>query len=96
MEQAQSSIKPKVATPGQIDILSIKIASEWKRLAKKLGYTSDEIEFFETENKTPAASAKKMLQLWFDDDADASLDNLAYTLEGLGIVAGAEVIKTFE
>lgn len=92
----QPSTKPKVATPGQIDILSIKIASEWKKLATKLGYTSDEIEFFESENKTPAAAAKKMLQLWFEDDVDASLDNLAYTLEGLGMIDGAEVIKTFE
>jgi THO complex subunit 1 len=34
-----------------------------------------------------------MLQLWFDDDVDASLDNLGYYLEGLIMIAAADAVK---
>lgn len=34
-----------------------------------------------------------MLTIWFEEDDDANLDNLAYTLEGLEILKAAELIK---
>ena len=34
-----------------------------------------------------------MLQIWFDDDVDSSLDNLAYIMEGLEMIAAADAIK---
>lgn len=36
-----------------------------------------------------------MLQHWFNDDDDASLDNLSYILEGLDMIAAADAIKRF-
>lgn len=34
-----------------------------------------------------------MLQIWFDDDVDASLENLGYILEGLDMIAAADGVK---
>lgn len=34
-----------------------------------------------------------MLTIWFGEDDDANLDNLAYILEGLQILKAAEVAK---
>jgi hypothetical protein len=34
-----------------------------------------------------------MLQIWAEDDEDASPENLSYTLEGLGLVEAAETLK---
>lgn len=34
-----------------------------------------------------------MLIVWFGDDDDANLDNLAYILEGLDILEATEVVK---
>lgn len=36
-----------------------------------------------------------MLQIWFDDDDDANLDNLSYYLEGLDMIAAADCVKRF-
>lgn len=36
-----------------------------------------------------------MLQHWFNDDDDASLDNLSYILEGLDMIAASDAIKRF-
>lgn len=58
-----------------------------------VGYQPDEIKFFEDENPTLFDQAKNVLQLWFEDDMDATLDNLAYILEGLGMDEAAEAVK---
>ncbi|CAH0584087.1 unnamed protein product [Chrysodeixis includens] len=76
----------------QLDALSSKL-TDWKKLAAKLGYKADEIQFFETENATDAARAKNMLQLWFDDDEDASVENLLYIMEGLKMTEACEALK---
>lgn len=34
-----------------------------------------------------------MLENWFEEDDDADLDNLLYTVEGLKLTKAAEVIK---
>lgn len=36
-----------------------------------------------------------MLKLYFDDDMDANLDNLAYIMEGLDMIAATEATKKF-
>lgn len=85
-------VKP---TEEQMKELSCVIADDWKKLAGKLGYASDEILFFESENVTVMDQCQAMLRIWFDDDIDASWDNLAYTLEGLKLGVAAEVVKKF-
>jgi hypothetical protein len=34
-----------------------------------------------------------MLQIWAEDDEDASPENLSYTLEGLGLIEAADTLK---
>ncbi|KAI5644111.1 THO complex subunit 1 transcription elongation factor domain-containing protein [Phthorimaea operculella] len=80
-------------TPAQIEAVAGKL-EDWKKLAAKLGYKPDEIQYFETENATDALRAKNMLQLWCDDDEDASVENLLYILEGLKMADACEVLKT--
>lgn len=91
-EQPAVIAKP---TEEQIKELSMVIAEDWKKLGAKLGYASDEILFFESENPTVADQCLAMLRIWFDDDIDANWDNLAYTLEGLKMGVAAEVVKKF-
>lgn len=67
--------------------------TDWKKLATKLGFKADEIQFIETENATDTARAKNLLQLWFDDDEDASVENLLYIMEGLELVDACEALK---
>lgn len=85
--------KTSTATTENIEDISKKIGSDWKKLARKLGYKPDEVEFFESANENEASQCKAMLSNWFDDDDDASLDNLAYILEGLELVSASEFIK---
>lgn len=85
--------KTSTASKENIEDVSKKIGKDWKKLAKKLGYKPDEAEFFESENENMASQCKAMLSNWFDDDDDASLDNLAYILEGLELVSASEFIK---
>ena len=35
-----------------------------------------------------------MLQLWFDDDEDASVENLLYIMEGLKMAEACEILKS--
>ncbi|XP_059050716.1 THO complex subunit 1 [Achroia grisella] len=79
-------------SPEQLETVSSKL-TDWKKLAAKLGYTPDEILYFETENPTDASRAKNMLTLWFDDDEDASVENLLYTMEGLKLLEACEALK---
>lgn len=81
------------ASREQIEELAPLIGEEWKKLGKKLGYTADELLYFETEHKDRDGGCVAMLINWFADDDDASLDNLAYTMEGLEINTAAKAVK---
>lgn len=87
--------KSIMITQDQLLLLSPIIGNDWKKLAVKLGYSSDEILFFESENAKVSDQCKAMLNIWFDDDMDASLDNLAYILEGLGLLTACATVKRF-
>jgi THO complex subunit 1 len=80
-------------TPEQLKDMGTVIGADWKKLGGKLGYGPDELLFFETENPTVVEQCRTMLQIWFEDDLDASLDNLAYILEGLELLAASEAVK---
>jgi THO complex subunit 1 len=51
------------------------------------------VEFFENEQKTEVEQALNMLQIWAEDDEDASPENLSYTLEGLGLLEAADTLR---
>lgn len=94
-EEKESQVVNAKPTDEQMRELSFVIADDWKKLAAKLGYASDEILFFESENTAVPEQCLALLRIWFDDDIDASWDNLAYTLEGLKMGVAAEVVKKF-
>ncbi|XP_055534437.1 THO complex subunit 1 [Wyeomyia smithii] len=77
----------------QMAELAPSIGKDWKRLATKLGYGTDEIQYFESENVTVGDQCRHLLQVWFEDDMDASLDQLAYILEGLDMLTAADAVK---
>ncbi|XP_050068933.1 THO complex subunit 1 [Anopheles maculipalpis] len=85
--------KTLAVTKEQLSELAPSIGRDWKKLATKLGYGADEIQYFETEHVTVSDQCCHLLTLWFDDDMDASLDNLAYILEGLDMVPAADAVK---
>ncbi|XP_036343387.1 LOW QUALITY PROTEIN: THO complex subunit 1-like [Rhagoletis pomonella] len=85
--------KPVTATREQIEEIAPLIGDDWKKLGKKLGYTVDELLYFETEHPDRDGGCIAMLSNWFADDDDASLDNWAYMLEGLEINAAAKAVK---
>lgn len=80
-------------SPAQLDAICEKLGENWKKLAIKLGHNSRDIDFFERENISVVLQARNMLQVWFEDDPDASLENLCYILEGLGFNEVSDLIK---
>lgn len=87
--------KPQSLTQEQIDNLSAIILADWKKLGSKLGYIPHDIACFERENPNPEERCRAMLTFWFQDDEDASLENLLYYLEGMKINKAVEEIKKY-
>lgn len=52
-----------------------------------------QIAFFESKT-TPYEQCKTMLEIWAEEDEDASVENLAYILEGLKYTEALTVLKT--
>jgi len=84
--------KVELCTMEQLQSLAQKLGADWKKLAPKLGFRADEIEYFESENADAAAQARTMFQIWLENEPDATPENLLYTLEGLGLQATAQGI----
>lgn len=85
--------KVAVVTAEQMAQLSVIIGATWKKLGTKLGFTKDLLIFFTDSHPTATEQCQQMLRNWFDEDVDASLENLAYILEGLDMIAPADAIK---
>lgn len=80
------------ATPKQICEISKAIGNDWQRLGYKLGIEKDVLEYYTTKNSN--APCEIMLTNWFkEDDDDASLENINYTLEGLDMMEAASLVK---
>nr|CAG4636859.1 EOG090X0324 [Ceriodaphnia reticulata] len=88
--------KPILCTMEQLSILAKQIGTNWKILAPKLGFGPDEVEYFEGETSEVELQAKKMFQIWLENEADATPENLLYSLEGLGILNSAQALKKTE
>lgn len=80
-------------TVTQLQNFANKVAPQWKKLAAKVGFKPDEISFFEEQNPSDEERAKNMLHVWFEDDEDATLENLLYVLEGLEMTEAAEAVR---
>ncbi|XP_046459748.1 THO complex subunit 1-like isoform X1 [Daphnia pulex] len=94
MEEEESTEKKPVlcCTMDQLTRLAKQIGTNWKLLAPKLGFGPDEVEYFESETNEVEIQAKKMFQIWLENEADATPENLLYTLEGLGMLDSAQGI----
>lgn len=57
------------------------------------GFTPDVIKFFSETKPTVPEQCQEMLRNWFDEDDDANLDNLAYIMDGLEMVAATDCVK---
>ena len=67
------------------------LGSDWKKLASKLSFKKDEVDFFESEKKEQAGAF--MLKMWTEQEQDdASVAELLYVLEGLGLKSKAEAV----
>lgn len=53
------------------------------------------LKFFADSKTNVSEQCRTMLDHWFNDDDDASLDNLCYILEGLDMISAADAIKRF-
>lgn len=85
--------KVTILTITQFEIFCEKVSGNWKKLASKLGFKPDEIEFFQIQNATEVERARNMLHLWFEDDDDSTLENFCYILEGLEMSDAAETVR---
>jgi THO complex subunit 1 len=82
--------KTTTATPEQIVEISKALGDDWKKLGVKLGLTDDVLDYYSTQGKDPSV---KMLTCWIEEDDDANLDNLLYTLEGLKMLKAVDVVR---
>lgn len=92
-DQNMRRFERKQLTDEQLDLFSDKLGNDWPRLALKVGYKEDEIEFLKKGHQGVFEQARSWLKLYFDDDEDATLDNFLYILEGLQMEEVAEVVR---
>lgn len=74
----------------QLDAVADLIGENWKKLACKLGYSEDEIEYFESKQTDVG---KYMLNVWAEDYDETGPEELSSILEGLGLVEAAKLMK---
>ena len=48
----------------ELEFLSVRLREDWKRLARRLGFTVDKIEAIDKDNKRLSVKAYKMLMIW--------------------------------
>ncbi|KAH8310254.1 hypothetical protein KR044_000228, partial [Drosophila immigrans] len=85
--------KSLMVTRAHIDEVTPVIGEPWMKVGKKIGFSNDELLFFQMENPTAGVACTKMLTNWIADDDDATLDNWAYMLEGLEMNKAADAVK---
>lgn len=92
-EDENNEHKSTKATAEQIAEIAQSVGDNWKKLGAKLGIENDILDYcVEKNDKQPC---EHMLKVWFDEDEDGCLENLAYTLEGLEIMDAVSIVKKF-
>ncbi|XP_064605925.1 THO complex subunit 1-like [Liolophura sinensis] len=77
----------------QIQLVSDKIDSDWKKLATELNFLDDEILYFESETTEVSAQAIKMLTKWQENEGErATPGALKIALREIGLAEIAETI----
>ncbi|KAH8409875.1 hypothetical protein KR222_011855, partial [Zaprionus bogoriensis] len=93
VDETPAHEKPLMVTRAHIEEITPLIGEPWMKVGKKIGFSNDELLFFQMENPTAGVACSKMLQNWISDDDDATLDNWAYMLEGLEMHKAADAVK---
>ncbi|GLH07061.1 THO complex subunit 1 [Gryllus bimaculatus] len=83
---------PPSLSPRRLAACAAAAAPIWRRLAAKLGYSPDEILYFEGERSDDTERCRLILELWAEDEDDSAAAQLAYVLEGLGADAAASAL----
>ncbi|XP_065156071.1 LOW QUALITY PROTEIN: THO complex subunit 1-like [Atheta coriaria] len=82
-----------VLTVTQFHNICRALRDDWLILAKKLDYRPDEIDFIISHNPEPSQQIRNLLNVWFEEDDDSTLENFLYILEGLELTDAAEEVK---
>ncbi|XP_064549731.1 THO complex subunit 1 [Drosophila montana] len=93
VDETPAHEKPLMVTSAHIEEITPLIGEPWMKVGKKIGFSNDELLFFQMENPTPGVACMKMLTNWISDDDDATLENWAYMLEGLEMHKAADAVK---
>ncbi|XP_068156737.1 THO complex subunit 1 [Drosophila tropicalis] len=93
VEEAPKHEKPIMVTKAHIDEVTPLIGEPWMKLGKKIGFTNDELLYFQMEYSSAEISCVQMLTNWISEDDDATMDNWAYMLEGLEMNTAADAVK---
>ncbi|XP_034130437.1 calnexin-like isoform X2 [Drosophila guanche] len=93
VEEDPGHEKSLMVTAKHIDEVAPLIGEPWMKVGKKIGFTNDELLFYQMEHPTASVACSKMLCTWISEDDDATLENWAYMLEGLEMNQAADAVK---
>ncbi|XP_034250711.1 THO complex subunit 1 isoform X2 [Thrips palmi] len=85
--------RPLTFNEEMLDALATCVAPVWLKIAVKLGYKKEELSDITAEDTDDATKARKWLQFYVETDEDASPENFAYTLEGMGLTEAVTIIN---
>uniref|UniRef100_A0A0A9ZA24 THO complex subunit 1 n=1 Tax=Lygus hesperus TaxID=30085 RepID=A0A0A9ZA24_LYGHE len=83
---------PPSLSTDQIEKISKIISSCWKKVAEKLGYKLDEIEYFKTKRDTDVGRALYLLLVWASNEEDATVESLYKCLKSLNLTEAMKII----
>jgi hypothetical protein len=80
-----------LCTTEQLTKLASNLSENWSKLIPKLGFTAQDKEKFEAEEKEDKNRALLMLQKWSQvEDQGATKDEISYILEGLKMTSALD------
>ncbi|XP_014258510.1 THO complex subunit 1 [Cimex lectularius] len=92
-EKEDDSITCPVLTKELIARLAKSISGSWKKVAEKLGYKPDEVEYFESQKDSDYTRAVNLLLVWCSTEDDATPENLRQSLKNLGLLEAVKILS---
>ncbi|XP_014680358.1 PREDICTED: uncharacterized protein LOC106820347 [Priapulus caudatus] len=91
----ESEEQGEVISKEQLVALAAKVSAIWQRLAALLKFQADEIVYFESDTRDASEQAQKMLQIWMENEEEATAEMLRAPLVELGLEAAwSEVFQS--
>lgn len=90
--------KPKhtLLTSEIIDVAASALDEDWVKIAQKLEYRPEDIEYFKNAFETNHLRCRNILEIWLEDDVNASLENFIYLLKGLELFNVVEILQKIQ